>query len=147
MMDDQLLFSLWFYSPTSDLSSDPLNDWRDPNVAKPTQQQIDQAWAYYQSIVSSVTLSVDKATIAGDGIDAAVLTVTYYLPYPDMITVLINDQEYALDNPLPPFVPGTYSPRVGTIEITSSNSGIITVATQESYQSLPASDTLIIEVT
>jgi hypothetical protein len=146
-MDNQLSISLWFYSPTSDTSSDPLNDWRDPNVTKPTQQQLDDAWVYYQSITSAITLSVNKATITGDGVDVATVTVTYYLSYPDTLEVLINDQEHPLDNPLPDFVPGTYAPRQGTIEITSINPGVITVVTKESYQGMAASDSIIIEVT
>ncbi len=67
-----------------------------------------------------VLLTVNKTTIDADGADTAVLTVRTYRADAEPVTVLVNDTPVAV----------TLVDGVGTLEITSDDPTVITLAVQ-----------------
>lgn len=139
---------LWAYSPTSEYLSgasdggsvhDTLLEWRDDGVPEPTEQDLAAAQASLEAAgADPIAISVDTAEIAGDGEDVATLTVTYRLPYPPTVAVLINGEPYPVD----------VSTGQGALEIVSDTPGAaIVVETERLYEGYASqAEPIIIEV-
>lgn len=134
------------------IDEDSWSEWRSDNLGapEPNQAQLDAAVAAYEDALDygAVTLSSDKSTIVGNGSDAATVTVTYRLPFPDFVTLRIAGKEAVV-----PFFPkgiGAPFTRTNTIDdVTSVYPGeeIVIEVIGWGCPDVPGGDMLVIEVT
>ena len=133
---------LWMYSPTSAylLNEDhtTIVEWRDDSISAPTQADLDQAEAdYLAAAADPIQIASDKTQIAGDGQDTATITVTYALPWPPAIEVLVNGAA----------TPVALTDGVGTLELVSDAPGTtILVESNDGYQGVSADASASVEV-
>ena len=139
---------IWMYSPASeyltidnsgDGAHDTIVEWRDAGIPEPTAQDLIDAQAAYTDAAANgpLALNADKTQISGDGVDTATITISYLLPYPASIDVLVNGEAVSVE-----LVNG-----VGTLELVSDAPGTaILIESLSAYQGIDASASVSVEV-
>lgn len=146
---------VWLWNPRANPNwqdNDNYYFWRSEvdKDLEPTPAQLTAAEAAFDEAVAygAVSLESNKASIVGNGSDAATVTVTYRLPYPDYVTLRIAGKEAVI--PFDPKGIGAPFTRTNTIDNLVSNvpgENIVIEVLEWGLPEIAGGDTLIIEVT
>lgn len=85
----------WFFEPGNQsnwLNDDTLIEWISSVALEPSSGDLTAANAAYQDVVNlgALLFETDKTTIVGNNTDAATITVTTRLPYPDYALIAVD---------------------------------------------------------
>jgi hypothetical protein len=144
---------VWFYDPAANPNwqdDDNYYEWHSPASSEPSSGDLTAAHDAYLDALEFGALLIEsnKSSIVGNGTDAATVTITYRLPYPDHVIIAIGELSIPVYFPPKSWAGSPYTRTASITNIISDLPGEdIVIDPLDWYFDCPAGNTLVIEVT
>jgi hypothetical protein len=142
-------FQVWMHDPSLGGNWENDENYYSLNGPEPSPAELAAADAAYEDAFDNgaISLETDKSSIVGNGLDAATITVTFRLPYPDYVILSVA----GLEMPVLFSPKGAGGPYTRTAQITNLKSiypgeTIIIEPVRWGSADVPGGDSLTIEV-